>query len=380
MRAVIVPRPAAPSASAPAPRVAVAGGFTGGHITCAHAIADAIVRRWPAAEILMVGSDGGPEVEAARAAGWAIATVPIRGIDRRGGARAMAKNLALPVVVLAATRRARALLARFRADAVVGVGGYPSFPIVAAAQLAGLPTLVHEANVLPGIANRLLARGARVVCVGRDEAVGRLAGARVVVTGTPARRLPALLPAAGRARLGLAPDRRTLLVTGGSLGLAALNRWVVGHQHRFGELGVEVLLQAGREGLAAAEAGLVAGTPVRAVALIDDMAAAYGAADLVVTAGGALTLAELAALGKPAIFVPRAEAAEGHQMHNLVPLERRGLEVCPSDRVDAQLFERVAALLGDETRRRALGTRLAELARPDAADRIALELDRMIFA
>jgi UDP-N-acetylglucosamine--N-acetylmuramyl-(pentapeptide) pyrophosphoryl-undecaprenol N-acetylglucosamine transferase len=367
----------AASEPARALRVAIAGGFTGGHISCAHAIAEAVVRRRPGSAVLMLGSDGGAEIEAARAAGWPIETVAIRGIDRGRSARALAKNLLLPVVLVRAARRARTLLDRFRPDVVVGVGGYASFPAVAAAQLAGLPTLIHEANVLPGIANQLLALGATVVCVGPEEASGRLRARHVVVTGTPARRLPAPPAAASRLRLGLEPGRRTLFVTGGSLGLGALNRWVGAEKQRLADLDVQVLLQAGRDLCAAARADVGGHARLHVVPFVDDMAAAYAAADLVVTAGGALTLAELAALGKPAVFVPRAEAAEGHQVHNLTPLERRGLEVCPSDRVAAELLGRVTALLSDDARRRALGARLAELARPDAADDIAKEVGRI---
>ncbi len=353
-------------------RVIIAGGYTGGHVECALAIARGLEQARPGAEILLCGARGGPEVAAGRAAGYPVATVWIQGIDRRRSARGLVRNLLLPLQLVVSGHQANGIVSRFAPGIVVGVGAFASAPVVAAAQRAGVATVLHEANARPGVANRLLARRASVVCLGVDEAASWFPRARTVVTGNPVRRLDGGPAAEARVRLGLDPRTPTLLVLGGSLGSPALNRWVTSRRDALAGLGLQLLWQCGPAHLRACAPA--AGPRVRVVPFIDDMAAAYAAADVVVTAAGALTLAELCDLGKAAVLVPARGVAEDHQLDNVVGLARRGLAVA---RQDDEILPAVTALARDPERRRVLGQRMRELARPDAARRIVDEILRL---
>jgi len=348
----------------------VAGGYTGGHIQCALAIAAALERA--GTTCILGGADGGPEVTAAASSGYPIETVWIGALERAVSARGLARNLKFLVQLALSRRQARRALLRIRPDVVVGVGGYPSAPFVLAAQSLGIPTVIHEANALPGLANRLLARRARVVCLGDGAAANYFP--KSVVTGNPVRPGLAAVPqAAARARLGLRLEGQVLLVTGGSLGSTVLNRWMQRVGPRFSAAGVQVLWQCGRAHLAT----LRDATPAL-VAYLDDMAAAYGAADLVVASAGALTVAELAHLGKPAVLVPAPDVTEDHQAQNARTLAARGVPVCAAADVDAKLFDLVLGLLSDEERRRAAGAALAGSADSGAAERIAEEALKLV--
>ena len=365
-------------ASARRPRSAViAGGYTGGHIFCALAIADALRQAAPGVRIILAGAKGGPELDAARRAGYPVEAVWIDGLDRRRDLRGALTNLLLPLKIAISAQQALRIVRRLAPDVVIGVGGYASAPLVAAASLADVPTLIHEANIQPGIANRLLGRRASVVCTGSEAAARQFPARRTVVTGNPVRvgltRCADADRGGVRARLGLRPDRTTLLVTGGSLGAKILNDWVLAEQDRIPP-GVQVLWQSGHRHHAACRRGLHATGAIRLVPFLDDMSAAYAAADLIVAGAGALTIAEVTHLGRPAILVP-LPVAEDHQHANLRALPQDA--ICRAEWVPSRLAERVAELLADGARRAALGVALAALATPDAAPRIVAEILRL---
>lgn len=353
-------------------RALIAGGHTGGHIQCALAIAAALERARPGTVCVLGGAAGGPEVAAAQAAGYAIETVWIGAFDRRRSVAGLARNLVLVAQLAVSRGQARAILARVRPDLVIGVGGYPSAPFVLEAQRRGVPTLLHEANALPGVANRFLARRAQRVCIGDPAAAGHFPPTKTVVTGNPSRPdLMPMAPAKAREILGFHPDRQTILVTGGSLGSPVLNDWVLSAAGPLAAAGVQTVWQCGR----AHEARLKAQhPPARPIGFIEDMAAAYAAADLVVAPAGALTVAELARLGKAAILVPTPDLTEDHQTRNARSLGDRGVPICLPIDVPRLLTGRVLGLLGDDEERRAVSSRLAATAGAgSAADRIAAE-------
>jgi UDP-N-acetylglucosamine--N-acetylmuramyl-(pentapeptide) pyrophosphoryl-undecaprenol N-acetylglucosamine transferase len=362
--------PRAPGLLPGAPaRFLVAGGYTGGHIQCALAIAAALGRACPGALVTLAGARGGPEVPAARAAGYAIETAWIGALDRRR----LTPNLRLLVQLVVSRREAAQALDRVRPEVVVGVGGFPSVPFVLEAQRRGLPTLLHEANAVPGVANRLLGRRARAVCLADAAAARRFPAGRTLVTGNPARPDLSRVPVAeARARLGLPAAGPVLLVTGGSLGSTVLNRWMRAAAAPLVAAGVAVVWQCGPAHEAALRA---AGLAVSPVGLLGDMATAYGAADLVVAAAGALTLAELAALGQAAILVPAPDVTDDHQAANARALT--GVPRLAPPEVEARLLPLVLELLGDPAQRRAIGAAFAAAAVPDAADRIAAEVLRL---
>jgi len=359
-------------------RIVLAGGFTGGHIFCSLAIARALRAAAPDTEVLIVGARGGMEIPIARAAGFPVETVWLDGLERRLTARAVARSLMLPVKLGASLAQAAWILPRFRPDVAVGVGAYVSFPVLAAAAAARVPVLLHEANARPGIANQLLARVADVVCVGVPAAAASFPARRarrIVHTGNPIRaelaEAPLPAPDEARRRLGLAPGRTTLLVMGGSLGASRINEWMLGATARFARSPHQVLWQSGRKHFDGCVARGGARENIHLVPFLDDMAAAYAAADLVVAGAGAMTLAELTSLAKPAIVVPDHEVSEDHQTPNADAIAAAGGLVWERPALDQALTERIETLLSDGPALRALGLRMGTLAQPGAAGRIA---------
>ncbi len=372
-------------------RVLIAGGFTGGHIFCALAIAGALQRVRPGTRVSLVGARGGMELPIARAAGFPVDTVWLDGLERRLSPGAILRSLALPLKLGVSLLQARLIMRRFGPDVVVGVGAYVSFPSLAVAAALGVPVLIHEANARPGIANKVLARGADVVCVGMEEAAVafRANGGRrrVVPSGNPVRAelSDATAGSSREARLrlglGLEPERRTLLVMGGSLGASRLNEWMLGASQRLADGPFQVLWQAGAAHAAGCRARLGGGgANIRVVGFLDDMPSAYAAADLVVAGAGAMTLAELTCLGKPAIVVPDRNVSEDHQLQNAAAIRAEGGLVHAEERLGDALTDEVEALLRDDARLQDLGARMARLARPRAADRIATEIVTLALA
>lgn len=350
-----------------APRVVVAGGGTGGHLFPGIAVAEELVRR-AGAVVSFVGSDYGIEATAVPRAGFAVDLLAVRGMRGRG-ARGIAGALGrIPASLLAA----RAVLRRRRPDLVVGVGGYASFPAVAAAAAMRIPIVLLEQNATPGLATRVLAPLARRVCVTFPGTAARL-GRRAVVTGNPVRRLAG--PVAGAVPSAGADGRFRVLVFGGSGGAHRLNEVVPAALARVGRP-LAIAHQTGRADLAAVTAAYAAlGLDAAVTPFIDDMAAAYRVADLVVCRSGATTLAELTALGKASVLVPFPFAAGDHQRLNAAGLVEAGAAWMVLDRdlepdglagLVRRAIDQPAALADLRERARALG-------HPDAAARVADE-------
>jgi len=353
-------------------RVLIAGGGTGGHLFPGIAVAQELRRRAGAA-VSFVGSDYGIERTAVPAAGFEVDLLPVRGLRGRGPAE-VARGLGRVLSSLAGARR---VLRERRPDLVIGVGGYASFPAVAAAVLARIPVVLLEQNAEPGLATKVLAPFASRVCV-TFPSTARGLGARAVVTGNPVRDFAAA-PADG-SRAGSAAGRFRVLVFGGSGGAHRLNSVVPEALARVGRpLSVEH--QTGRTDRdAVLETYRRLGLEATVRDFIDDMAGAYARADLVVCRAGATTIAELTALGKAAILVPFPFAAGDHQRLNGQSLVDEGAAWMVLDRdLDP---EGLAALVRhaiddpaaiDETRRRARA-----LGHPDAAARVVDECLRLL--
>lgn len=374
-------------------RVLLTGGGTGGHIYPALAIASELRRRVPDCELLYAGTREGLESRIVPRAGLPFVTVSARGLVRKGPRELVAGLLALARGLWQADR----LVARFRPDVVVGTGGYVAAPVALAAARRGVPVLIQEQNAYPGATNRLLARWAAAVCIPFEE--GRRffpPRARIYVTGNPVR--PEVLRAdreEARRRLGIPPPARVVLVTGGSRGAERINGAALELAAAVAERPDTVLLWACGERYhpqvrARLAARLRAAGPraggekdrVRLFPYLDDMAAAYAAADLYVGRAGATTLAEVTARGLPAVLVPSPNVAHQEQDHNARVLERAGAaRVIPdAELTGRRLVETVLALLadGDALRRMAAASR--GLGRPgalaDIVDRV-LELAGM---
>ncbi len=352
-------------------RVVIACGGTGGHVYPALAIAEALRARDPATDVLFIGS-GGLESRIIRAAGWPVQSVSARPMPRRPSWRAIWAGLAAALGTLQAMRR---LLAQ-RPSVVISTGGYAGAPVGAAAALLRIPLVLQEQNLHPGSANRLLHRFARVVSV-PDESVAGIFGAKAVVTGVPVgRRAVEGDRARGRHRFGLAPDRMTVLVLGGSQGARSINEAMVGAALHLADPGtLQVVHQTGpaHEEWVRAHAAKLQTLRYVAVGYIDDVADAYACADLVVCRAGASTLAEVTARGLPCIVVPYPYAAEAHQEANARLLERAGAAVVVLDRDLSG--DGLAALLntlrGQPATLRAMAAASRRLGKPEAAARVA---------
>jgi UDP-N-acetylglucosamine--N-acetylmuramyl-(pentapeptide) pyrophosphoryl-undecaprenol N-acetylglucosamine transferase len=330
--------------------VVLAGGGTAGHVEPALAVADALRRADPSIRLTMLGTETGLETR----------LVPARGYDLRTIARVPLPRkltptlLTVPARAAGAVRAVSAILAEVEADVVVGFGGYVAFPAYLAARRRRCGIVVHEANPLPGLANRVGARLTRQVAVSTPAT--RLPHASL--TGIPLR--PALLdldraasrPAARRG-FGLDPDRPTLLVFGGSQGARRINEAVAGAAQALVDAGLQVLHATGAAGVEAVRAALPStldgsAAPYLVVPYLDDMPAAYAAADLALCRSGALSCAELAAVGLPAIYVP-LPIGNGEQRLNAEAVVAAGGALLVSDEdLDAEVVTRLAVrLLGD---------------------------------
>lgn len=344
-----------------APRIVIMAGGTGGHIFPGLAVARALRER--GADVRWLGADGGMETRLVPPHGIAIDTLAVQGVRGKG----VGTLLRAPLRLLAAVRAAGAVLRRERPDAVVSFGGYAAGPGGIAARLAGIPLLVHEQNRAAGMTNKALAKVARQVLVGFPQTF-----AKETHVGNPVRaEIAAVAPPEARDFAHAGPLR--LLVLGGSQGARALNEAVPQAVAALG-MPVEILHQAGERMLdAARQAYADAGVAARVEPFIADMAAAYAWADLVVCRAGALTLAELCAVGVGSVLVPFPQAVDDHQTRNAEFLVERGAAVLlpQSDQLAARLRDVLAPLSADAGKRLAMARAARALARPDAAQRVA---------
>lgn len=344
-------------------RVLVAGGGTGGHVIPALAIALELKALYNA-EIVFVGTARGIETRLVPAAGFDLELIAVGALNRVDFATKLKTLFDLPRALLQATR----IIANFRPDVMIGVGGYASGPAMLAGGLMNLPMLAFEPNLVPGIANRLAAPMVKAAAV--HFAATQRYFRNAIVTGVPVRHEFFQLPA----RSPDAPP--TLLVFGGSQGAHAINMAVAESFPLLARTvpGIHVIHQTGERDLAEVELAVAAsGISADVSAFIDDMPAAFARADLLLCRSGAGTVAEVAAAGKPAMFVPLPTAADDHQHHNAEPLADAGAaQLLPQTELTSERLVRdVASLLRDPRQLAAMSTATRQFAHPDAAAQIA---------
>jgi UDP-N-acetylglucosamine--N-acetylmuramyl-(pentapeptide) pyrophosphoryl-undecaprenol N-acetylglucosamine transferase len=361
--------------SHPAPyRIIISGGGTGGHIFPAVAIANELRRRQPEAEILFVGANGRMEMTRVPEAGYEIVGLDISGLQRR----LTPQNLLFPLRVFRSVRKAGKIIEKFRPEAVVGVGGYASAPILLAAASRGIPSLIQEQNSYAGLVNKLLSRRVNRICVAYDGMEKFFPSNKLVVTGNPVRtEIAAGNRAEALAFFGLSPNKKTLLVIGGSLGARTLNEATAAALLRLQAAGVQLLWQTGKlyYPTAKEQAAPFASDGIQALEFVQRMDLAYAAADVVVSRAGALSVSELCLTGKPCLLVPSPNVAEDHQTKNALALVRRQAALLVTDaEAPARLYDEALGLLADEPRQRQLSANVLELARPDATAAIVDEL------
>ncbi|WP_167156850.1 UDP-N-acetylglucosamine--N-acetylmuramyl-(pentapeptide) pyrophosphoryl-undecaprenol N-acetylglucosamine transferase [Streptomyces sp. MBT27] len=335
--------------------VVIGAGGTGGHIYPGLALAEALRRAVPDAVISFVGTTRGLEGELIPRAGYRLHTVDMIPFDPSLGA----KRYLLPAALLRSGAQCRAILKAQGAQVAVGMGGYPSAPVIVGAKMAGLPSLIHESNAVPGRANQFAARLTPNIAVAFDRSRAHLSGGQdALTTGMPiAASLAALdrpaLRAEARRALGVPPGARLVLVNGGSLGAARLTAAAVGLAERWRDRrDVHLLIKTGPAQLADTERQLSGLPGARAVPYLDRMDLAYAAADLVVCRAGSATVAELAATGVPAVLVPYPHAPGDHQTHNARVLSDAGagLLVPDAETTAFRLAGLVEPLLADPAR------------------------------
>jgi UDP-N-acetylglucosamine--N-acetylmuramyl-(pentapeptide) pyrophosphoryl-undecaprenol N-acetylglucosamine transferase len=343
--------------------VVLAGGGTGGHVFPALALAEAIRKEEPIANVRFLGTESGLESRVVPQAGYPLDVVPARPVvGRRWTERVQALgSLALGIL------HARRLLRRLRGDLVIGVGGYASVPAVVAAVTLGIPTALLEPNARPGRANRLLGRFARAVFVQFEEAASGFPAAKVHRVGTPVRAMPE------RTEPFPAVDTVRLFILGGSQGARSINRAIIASLDRLGERdGFRITHQTGERDLEEVQrAYREADVSAEVVPFLQDVPERLSRSDLVVARAGAASVAELCAAGVPSILVPYPFAADDHQMANARALERvGGCIVVPDAGVVEQLAGEIRGLAQDADRRRRIGDAAHQLAVPDAAEQI----------
>ena len=361
--------------------VLVSGGGTGGHIFPALSIANEVQRRHPEARILFVGAEGRMEMEKVPAAGYKIIGLPVSGFDRKR----LWRNVAVGIKLLKSMSKARAILKEFNPDIAIGVGGYASGPMLKAAQKRGIPTLLQEQNSYAGVTNKLLAAKAERICVAYEGMERFFPQEKIVLTGNPVRRNLlecGATPEQARQAMGVSPNKKTVLIIGGSLGARTVNNAIIAGLKQIGEAyGVQVIWQTGklydqqcREALEASGVKNVVQMP-----FISNMDMAYRAADLVVSRAGASSISELQLLGKAAILVPSPNVAEDHQTKNALALVNRDAAVMVTD-ADAveTLVPTMLDTVGNSDLLASLSANVEKMALRDAAEHIVDEVEKII--
>ena len=340
-------------------RVLISGGGTGGHIFPALSIANEVRRRMPQAKILFVGAEGRMEMERVPAAGYEIKGLPVAGFDRKN----LFHNFKVLLKLLRSMRMARQILDEFKPNVAVGVGGYASGPMLKECQKQDIPTLLQEQNSYAGVTNKLLAKKAQCICVAYEGMERFFPADKIVLTGNPVRRnLLECEVTQQEARLsfGLDPDKRTVLIVGGSLGARTINDSIIGGLEDIAKHDdVQVIWQSGkiyddrcREALQSSQA-----TNVKQMPFISSMDRAYRAADLVISRAGASSISELQLLGKASILVPSPNVAEDHQTKNAMALvDRNAALMIP----DAEATAKLVTVMLDTVQQQAVLDKLSE--------------------
>lgn len=358
----------------PGHKIIIAGGGTGGHVFPALSIGRALERKEPDISLLFVGARGKMEMEKVPEAGYQIRGLDIAGMDRSH----WWKNLSLPFKLLRSYSEAKKIIRSFRPDVVVGVGGYASFPVLRCAQKAGIPTVIQEQNSYAGKSNQILGRRAARICVAFPGMERFFPKDKIRNTGNPVRESITAQktdPARARESFGLHPEGKTLFAVGGSLGAKSINEALLQGLDQFRAHGIQLLWQTGKFSYdAVKEAIRGREDQVKAFAFLQDMEAAYAAADVVVSRAGS-TIAELCVAAKPVIFVPYPYAAEDHQTQNARSLvSKNAARLIPDAEAADRLVPEAIALMEDQHLQRTLIENIKPLGIADADARIADEI------
>lgn len=372
-------------------RVIVSGGGTGGHIFPAISIANAIRQLRPEAKILFVGAEGRMEMQRVPDAGYEIIGLPVAGFDRKR----LWRNVGVLIKLIRSQWKARKIIKKFKPQVAVGVGGYASGPTLKMAATMGIPTLIQEQNSYAGVTNKLLAKQAKKICVAYEGMDRFFPQEKIILTGNPVRQTLVTEQVSredAAKHFGLDPNRKTVLIIGGSLGARTLNETMIANLNMIqAHPEVQFIWQVGKiyidqvkEALRAYSGELVCNSHIATMPnlyvndFIKHMEYAYGIADLVVSRAGAGSISEFCLLGKPVILVPSPNVAEDHQTQNALALVRRDAALYVKDaEAKEQLVELAIKTVKDNDKLQALNRNILEMALPDSAEIIAKEVLRL---
>ena len=361
-------------------RIIISGGGTGGHIFPAVSIANAIKEKRPDAEILFVGAIGRMEMQRVPAAGYKIEGLPICGFDRKN----LLKNFAVLYKIWKSQRMAKIIIRQFKPMAAVGVGGYASGPTLNQCAAMGIPCLIQEQNSYAGVTNKLLAKKAQKICVAYEGMERFFPAEKIMLTGNPVRQAlldTTLTREEAIRQFGLDPQKKTILLVGGSLGARTINESILRHLDLVETSGVQFIWQTGKYYHATImdELGKHDEMPMLKVTdFISDMGAAYRAADLVISRAGASSISEFCLIGKPVILVPSPNVAEDHQTKNAMALVNKEAALYVKDAEAPDTLLRLAIdTVADDAKLTSLSTHILSMALPDSASIIADEVIKL---
>jgi UDP-N-acetylglucosamine--N-acetylmuramyl-(pentapeptide) pyrophosphoryl-undecaprenol N-acetylglucosamine transferase len=362
-----------------AKRVIISGGGTGGHIFPAIAIANALKKIDPQTEILFVGANGRMEMEKVPAAGYKIIGLDISGFQRAS----LLKNIFLPFKVLKSVLKARAIIKDFKPDAAVGVGGYASGPLLYAASQMNIPYLIQEQNSYAGITNKWLAKNAKLICVAFEGMEKFFPKAKILLTGNPIRKESIAIENKGpeaAEHFGISVDKKTILVIGGSLGSATLNKSVLGALDKIIAADVQVIWQTGKYYFQSINEQLKGKehANIKVLEFLNRMDLAYAASDLIISRAGAGTIAELCVIKKPVILVPSPNVAEDHQTKNANALVVNNAAILVTDaNAENELMDRALILINNKEECKELANQIGKMELPHSDEIIAKEVFKL---
>ena len=361
-------------------RIIISGGGTGGHIFPAVSIANAIKELRPDTEILFVGAEGRMEMHRVPAAGYPIKGLPVAGFDRKN----LFKNIPVLIKLFKSQRLARKIVKDFQPHAAVGVGGYASGPTLKVAGSMGIPTLLQEQNSYAGVTNKLLAKQAKKICVAYEGMERFFDKDKILLTGNPVRQ-GLLNHSTTReeaiSTFGLDPNKRTVLILGGSLGARTINQCLMENLDKIKSSGVQFIWQTGKIYIEEAKAAVAKAGELPMLHVTDfisDMATAYCAADLVISRAGAGSISEFCLLQKPVILVPSPNVAEDHQTKNALALVNKNAALYVKD-IEAKdlLLDKAIEAVKQPDLLKNLSKNITELAFTDSANIIAKEVIKL---
>jgi UDP-N-acetylglucosamine--N-acetylmuramyl-(pentapeptide) pyrophosphoryl-undecaprenol N-acetylglucosamine transferase len=355
----------------------LSGGGTGGHIYPAIAIADELKLRFPEAEFLFVGAKDKMEMQKVPEAGYKIEGLWIAGLQRK----ITLQNMMFPLKLVSSLVRSRQIVKEFKPDVVIGTGGFASGPLLQMANNFKIPTVIQEQNSYPGITNKLLSKKASAICVAYENLERFFPADKIVFTGNPVRQDLLKIDSKRKEAIkyfNLNPNKKTLLVLGGSLGARRVNQLIEKEIYALVSNDIQIIWQCGK--LYYHDYNhFTDGTVVQVLPFIDRMDLVYAAADFVISRAGASSVSELCLVGKPVIFIPSPNVAEDHQTKNAKAIvDKKGALLIKESDLDATFESVFLNLVSDENLQKELSENIKKLAKPNATKEIVEQIIKLV--